>query len=198
MDHRIPKRRRRDQRRPRDRARWSPSSSSTTASRARRPDRGARRPVRADRDVRGHKTLPTKQPVLFKGVEVGGSTRSTWDRRASRSAIVTFTLDDDFELHADAVGADRRAQPARRSLPRRRHARLDGPSRARATATRSRTQPSVNFDEALDFLDERRARQRRVADRRRSRAATGAAATASGSTARVGGLARTVSRARTS
>src|SRR3954469_19246567 len=48
------------------------------------------------------KRLPTKQPVLFKGLQVGRVKRVDWlpGRRAVR---VTFALDRNFGLHADAV-----------------------------------------------------------------------------------------------
>ena len=48
------------------------------------------------------KRLPTKQPVLFKGLEVGRVNRIDWNA-TQRAAKVTFTLRDDFELHEDAV-----------------------------------------------------------------------------------------------
>ncbi|HYI37069.1 MAG TPA: MlaD family protein [Thermoleophilaceae bacterium] len=98
------------------------------------------------------KRLPSKQPVLFKGLEVGRVNRIEWDRRR-RDATVTFTLNDDFELHRDAVVriGERSligdpyldvVTRGSRSLP----ALGDGDRVAN-------TKPTVNFDEALDFLD---------------------------------------------
>ncbi|HYF28495.1 MAG TPA: MlaD family protein [Baekduia sp.] len=100
------------------------------------------------------KKLPTKQPVLFKGYEVGRVQQVQWlrDRRLAR---VTFALKDDFELHEDAV-----LRIGERSLlgdpyldvvtrgSRDRRVLGDGDEVAD-------TRTSVNFDEALDFLDAR-------------------------------------------
>ena len=98
------------------------------------------------------KKLPTKQPVLFKGYGVGRVNKVEWlpGRTAGR---VTFTLDDDFALHEDAV-----VRIGERSLlgdpfldvvtrgSKRRPELGDGDE-----VVNART--SVNFDEALDFLD---------------------------------------------
>jgi virulence factor Mce-like protein len=99
------------------------------------------------------KRLPTKQPVMFKGMEVGRVSRIAWNRGARR-ATVTFVLRDDFELHRDAVlriGERSLIGDPYLDVVTRGTGRLptlgDGD---RVTNTR----PSVNFDEALDFLDE--------------------------------------------
>src|SRR4051794_32311695 len=46
------------------------------------------------------KRLPTKQPVLFKGIQVGRVNKVQWLAR-EKTGVVTFTLDDDFVLHED-------------------------------------------------------------------------------------------------
>ena len=98
------------------------------------------------------KKLPTKQPVLFKGYGVGRVNKVEWlpGRTAGK---VTFTLDDDFVLHEDAV-----VRIGERSLlgdpfldivtrgSKRLRELGDGDEVANART-------SVNFDEALDFLD---------------------------------------------
>jgi len=98
------------------------------------------------------KRLPTKQPVMFKGLEVGRVNRIQWDA-GKRTASVTFTIRDDFELHRDAV-----LRIGERSLVGDPY--LDvvtrGSRRLPTLADGDRvanTRPSVNFDEALDFLD---------------------------------------------
>src|SRR4051812_10870975 len=98
------------------------------------------------------KRLPTKQPVLFKGLQVGRVKRVDWlpGRRAAR---VTFALDRKFGLHADAV-----VRIGERSLLG--DPFLDivtrGSRRLRTLGDGDRganTRTSVNFGEALDFLD---------------------------------------------
>ncbi|MBI5104998.1 MAG: MCE family protein [Solirubrobacterales bacterium] len=95
--------------------------------------------------------LAAKQPVLFKGLEVGRVTKVQWLPRR-RAARVTFTLDDAFDLHEDAV-----VRIGERSLlgdpfldvvtrgTRRLRTLGDGDAVADV-------RPSVDFDEALDFL----------------------------------------------
>lgn len=100
-----------------------------------------------------NKTLPTKQPVLFRGIKVGTITRVRWDAAAKESEV-TFTLDDDFRLRDDAVirigyrsllgdpylAVDTRGSEGRPELP--------------SGAEVQRTETTVDFDEALGFLDE--------------------------------------------
>ncbi|HEX5911026.1 MAG TPA: MlaD family protein [Thermoleophilaceae bacterium] len=99
------------------------------------------------------KRLPSKQPVLFKGLEVGRVNRIEWDRRR-RDATVTFTLKDDFELRRDAV-----VRIGERSLIGDPY--LDVVTRGSRSLPVlgdgdrvANTKPTVDFDEALDFLDE--------------------------------------------
>src|SRR3954451_15866506 len=48
------------------------------------------------------KRLPTKSPVLFKGLQIGRVNAATWLPKR-RVAKVVFTIDKDVALHADAV-----------------------------------------------------------------------------------------------
>ncbi len=98
------------------------------------------------------KRLPTKQPVLFKGLEIGRVNRIDWNA-AKNSATIAFTLKDDFELHEDAV-----LRIGERSLVGDPY--LDVVTRGSSSLPTlgdgdrvANTRPSVNFDEALDFLD---------------------------------------------
>ena len=98
------------------------------------------------------KTLPTKQAVLYKGVTVGRVKAVDWSAEQN-VAEVTFSVDDDFYMHADAV-----VRIGERSL-------LGDPyldvvsrgSKAEPVLADGEeipgTRPSVDFDEALDFLD---------------------------------------------
>ncbi len=99
------------------------------------------------------RTLPTKQPVLYKGITVGRVNRVAYDSE-THLGVVTFTLNDDFPIYDDAV-----LQIGERSLlgdaylnvaergSEENEELVDGD----VVAT---TRPSVDFDEALDFLDE--------------------------------------------
>ncbi|MEJ7875157.1 MAG: MlaD family protein [Solirubrobacterales bacterium] len=99
------------------------------------------------------KKLPTKQPVLYKGISIGRVNKVDWDPEAQVS-VVTFTLDDDFEVHDDAV-----LQIGERSLLGDPYLNLlargseEAPKLAAGDEV-ERTRASVDFDEALDFLDE--------------------------------------------
>lgn len=100
-----------------------------------------------------NKTLPTKQPVLFRGINVGTVTRVDYDR-GRRESVVTFTLDPDFRLKQDAV-----IRIGARSLLGDPYLAVDSRGSAGARELRSgeiveRTETSVDFDEALAFLDE--------------------------------------------
>lgn len=100
------------------------------------------------------KTLPSKQPVLHKGVSVGRVRSVSWDAKA-KEAVVTFTLDDEVRpVHRDA-----KLQIGERSLLGDPYLNLLD----RGTAERGEIEDGgeiedtikpVNFDEALDFLDE--------------------------------------------
>lgn len=99
-----------------------------------------------------NKTLPTKQAVLYQGKVVGTVTGVQWEpsRRESR---VKFTLDDGFTLRKDAVirigyrsllGDPYLAVDSRGSTGR---PKLDSGGEV------TRTKSTVDFDEALAFLD---------------------------------------------
>lgn len=157
------------------------------------------------------KTLPTKRPVLHKGVSVGRVNAVDYDAEADES-VVTFTLDDDFApIHEDA-----KLQIGERSLLGDAYLNLieQGtdtspelepgdelrgvcPTDPTKVATRPNCNivPPVNFDEALDFLDDDgRARLRSLID------TVAAGASQEGNDLRindtVGGLNRTVTELR--
>ncbi len=99
------------------------------------------------------KKLPTKQPVLYKGISIGRVNKVTWDPEDQLS-VVAFTLDDDFEIHEDAV-----LQIGERSLIGDPYLNLLSRGSEAAPELESgdevpQTKPSVDFDEALAFLDE--------------------------------------------
>jgi len=98
------------------------------------------------------KKLPTKQAVLYKGISVGRVNGVSWDPD-EQVAVVTFTLEDDFEIHDDAM-----LQIGERSLLGDPYLNLVGRGSDAAPLLESgdevtRTRASVNFDEALAFLD---------------------------------------------
>lgn len=100
-----------------------------------------------------NKTMPTKQAVLFRGIAVGTVTAVDWDKQR-RETEITFTLDDDFRLRRDAVirigyrsllgdpylAVDTKGSPAQPEL--------------KSGEQVARTETTVDFDEALAFLDE--------------------------------------------
>ena len=110
------------------------------------------------------KKLPTKQPVLYKGISIGRVNQVSWDPEDQLS-VVTFTLDDDFEIHEDAV-----LQIGERSLIGDPYLNLlsrgsDASPELEAGDEVPQTKASVDFDEALAFLDvEGRARVRSLID----------------------------------
>ncbi len=95
--------------------------------------------------------LPTKQPVLVRGVQVGKVTEVSFDHETSK-ATVTFTVDDQL----DAVHDDATVTIGERTLLGDPYVNLD-PGSARSQELGSgdevRAMPSVDFDEAFDFLD---------------------------------------------
>jgi phospholipid/cholesterol/gamma-HCH transport system substrate-binding protein len=95
--------------------------------------------------------LPTKQPVLVKGVQVGKVTSVDFDQPTA-TATVTFTVDDEYKpIHRDA-----KATIGERTLLGDPYINLD-PGTAAAGELAAGQEipglPSVDFDEALDFLD---------------------------------------------
>lgn len=104
-------------------------------------------------DFESTKKLPTKQPVLYKGISIGRVTKVSWDPETQVS-VVTFTLSDDFEIHEDAV-----LQIGERSLIGDPYLNLlargsDAAPELESGDYIAQTKPSVDFDEALAFLDE--------------------------------------------
>jgi phospholipid/cholesterol/gamma-HCH transport system substrate-binding protein len=127
------------------------------------------------------KTLPTKQPVLHKGVSIGRVNDVSYDA-ATDESVVKFTLNDEFApIHEDA-----KLQIGERSLLGDAYLNLLDPgsegarelepgdelsevcptdAKALAKEPECNIVPPVNFDEALDFLDEDgRARLRSLID----------------------------------
>jgi len=137
------------------------------------------------------KKLPTKQPVLYKGISIGRVGEVAWDPDEQVS-VVTFTLADDFEVHEDAV-----LQIGERSLLGDPYLNLlnrgsDSSPLLESGDQLAQTKPSVDFDEALDFLDEEgRARVKSlIGTFGRGLAPEGNGAALNGT---VGGAARTIS-----
>lgn len=100
-----------------------------------------------------NKTLPTKQPVLYKGIEVGTITGVEWDA-PRRESIVTFSLADNFRLRRDAV-----IRIGARSLLGDPYLAVDSRGSEDRPELKSgdevaQTETTVDFDEALSFLDE--------------------------------------------
>lgn len=136
-------------------------------------------------------TLPTKQDVLYKGVSVGRVNAVDYDEE-TQEAVVTFTITDQVET----VYADAQVQIGERSLLGDAYLNLVDPGTPNARELEAGdevegTLPTVNFDEALDFLDE--------AGRKRVRSLIGTTAeglSGEGNGYRlngtIGGLARTV------
>lgn len=96
--------------------------------------------------------LPPKQPVLHKGVSVG-RVRSIEYNKGETTGTITFVVDDDFApLYNDAS-----VQIGERSLLGDPFLNLD-PGHERAGELENggavKAVPSVDFDEAFDFLDE--------------------------------------------
>lgn len=99
------------------------------------------------------KKLPSKQPVLFKGISIGRVNKVSWNPE-TRLSVVTFTLEDDFEIHEDAV-----LQIGERSLIGDPYLNLLTRGSSAAPELESgdeveQTKASVDFDEALAFLDD--------------------------------------------
>jgi phospholipid/cholesterol/gamma-HCH transport system substrate-binding protein len=95
--------------------------------------------------------LPTKQPVLVHGVEVGKVTAIDFDQSTSK-ATVTFTVTDEL----DAVHSDATVSIGERTLLGDPFLDLD-PGSTTAPELESgasvKTLDSVDFDEGFDFLD---------------------------------------------
>jgi len=99
------------------------------------------------------KKLPTKQPVLYKGISVGRVTKVAWDPEDQLS-VVSFTLNDDFVIHEDAV-----LQIGERSLIGDPYLNLlsrgsEASPELESGEEVAQTKAAVDFDEALAFLDD--------------------------------------------
>jgi virulence factor Mce-like protein len=95
--------------------------------------------------------LPTKQPVLVRGVEVGKVTDVHYNYPSS-TATVTFTVNDEV----GPVRADASVTIGERTLLGDSFIDLDPGTMGEPSldsGSRLRAMPSVDFDEALDFLD---------------------------------------------
>ncbi len=96
--------------------------------------------------------LPTKQPVLAKGVEVGKVTSVDYESETA-SGMVTFTVDDEYApIYKDAT-----VIIGERSVLGDPYLNLDFGSEAAGeleSGTEIVSAPSVDFDEAFDWLDE--------------------------------------------
>ena len=111
------------------------------------------------------KTLPSKQAVLHKGVSIGRVNKVVFDNE-TQEAVATFTIDGDFgPIYEDAI-----VQIGERSLLGDAYLNLvdrgsEQAGELEAGEEVGKTLTSVNFDEALDFLDEEgRARVRSLID----------------------------------
>jgi phospholipid/cholesterol/gamma-HCH transport system substrate-binding protein len=145
------------------------------------PLAGLSSPYQLDLRIDSTKTLPTKRPVLHRGVSVGRVNKVSYDAETDES-IVRFTLNDDFApIHQDA-----KLQIGERSLLGDPYLNVldkgspESPELERedelsdlcptdpaelARDPHCNIVPPVNFDEALDFLDEKgRARVRSLID----------------------------------
>ena len=95
--------------------------------------------------------LPTKQPVLSSGVQVGKVTSVEYDRDRD-AGVVTFTIDDEYApIYQDAT-----VTIGERSVLGDPYLRVEfGSEEAGALeeGAEVRSLPSVDFDEAFDFLD---------------------------------------------
>lgn len=96
--------------------------------------------------------LPTKQPVLTRGVEVGKVTDVSFNRDGA-TGTASFTVKDEFPIYNDAS-----VQIGERTLLGDPYLNLD-PGHESAGEMESggavRAVPSVDFDEAFGFLDEK-------------------------------------------
>ena len=116
------------------------------------PTKLVRDPFQLTARFENTKKLPTKQPVLYKGISVGRVNAVEWDSE-KKVAVVTFTMDGGFEVREDAA-----MQIGERSLLGDPYLNLTSRGSEGAPVLDSgdeikRTTPSVDFDEALDFLD---------------------------------------------
>ncbi len=139
--------------------------------------------------------MPTKQAVLYKGIDVGKVTGVRWDRER-RESVITFQIKKDFTLRRDAV-----IRIGYRSLLGDPYLAVDSRGSSGQPALKTgdevrRTETTVDFDEALSFLD---AKGRRHVKSLIRTVAAGTAAPGNGErlNATLGGASRTVSELHT-
>lgn len=118
------------------------------------PTRSLHRPFELTARFSDSRGMATKQPVLHRGIQVGRVEAVDWDAR-NRQAVVRFELETRLPVRADAV-----ARIGDLSLLGDRFLDLVELGSASAPLLRSggeieRTRATVNFDEALGFLDAR-------------------------------------------
>jgi phospholipid/cholesterol/gamma-HCH transport system substrate-binding protein len=108
-------------------------------------------PYHLEATFKDTEALPTKQPVLIRGVPVGRTTAVEYDREGS-TATVTFTVDEEF----GPVNADASVTIGERTLLGDAYLNLDPGTEGAgelASGERVKALASVDFDEAFDFLD---------------------------------------------
>ena len=118
------------------------------------------KPYELEATFKDTEALPTKQPVLVRGVQVGKVTDVTYNSGSS-TATVTFTVDDEI----GPVGRDASVTIGERTLLGDAYINLDpgtpGAPRLASDAP-VKALPSVDFDEALSFLNGRGRRHTRA------------------------------------
>ncbi|MGH2952192.1 MAG: MlaD family protein [Solirubrobacterales bacterium] len=104
-------------------------------------------------ELQDTEALPTKQPVLIRGLEVGTVKSAEYDRE-EQIATIEFSIDDEYApIYRDATVA-----VGERTILGDGYLRLDPGSEQAGGLESGETVdslPSVDFDEALAFLDER-------------------------------------------
>ena len=109
------------------------------------------KPYQLEATFHDTEALPTKQPVLIRGVPVGKVTAVDYLSGTSK-ATVTFTVDDDF----GAVNSDASVTIGERTLLGDPYLNLDPGTSGKPeleSGASVKAMPSVDFDEAFDFLD---------------------------------------------
>ena len=149
-----------------------------------------RSPYELTAEFENSKKLPTKQPVLYRGIPVGRVTDVEWDGRR-RVARVRFVLEDGFRVREDAV-----LRIGERSLLGDPYLNLVSRGSEKRPVLEpgeeiADARPSVNFDEALAFLDRDGRRHVRGMLRELARG-TGGPGRAEALNATVGGLTRSL------
>jgi phospholipid/cholesterol/gamma-HCH transport system substrate-binding protein len=120
-------------------------------------------PYQLEATFKDTEALPTKQPVLVRGVQVGKVTDVSYNYHGA-TATVTFTVDDEVR----PVTSDASATIGERTLLGDPYLNLEPGTQGKPeldSGESVRALPSVDFDEALDFLDAKgRAHTRSIID----------------------------------